>query len=127
MLVEEIDIISLLKAFNKLEIFRVNHSNEQEKTGTIFAFLCCFELGWKIMRQLLEERGKIAFSPRETFKLAALEGLIEDPELWFDFLNKRNLTTKTYQESELETILSMLPKFSAEIRSFLSSIGTSLD
>ena len=123
MLVEEINVTSLLKAFNKFEIFRVNNHNEQEKTGTILAFSYCFELGWRMMQQLLEERGKITYSPRETFKLAASEGIIEDPELWFEFLDKRNLATQTYQENELETILSMLPKFSMEIKNFLHSVG----
>lgn len=48
------------------------------------------------MKRLLQERGKIANSPRETFRMVALEGFIYDPELWFDFLVKRNLTVHTY-------------------------------
>lgn len=89
MQIGEINIAPLLKAFKKFEQFRVNNQTEQEKAGTIQAFEYCFELVSKIMKRLLEERGKIANSPREVFRHGALEGFIDDPELWFDFLKKR--------------------------------------
>ena len=67
------------------------------------------------MKRLLEERGKIANSPKETFRIAALEGFISDPEIWFDFLRKRNLTVHTYQESEADNIIAITESFSFEI------------
>lgn len=123
MLIGEIEISPLLKAFKKFEDFRVNNSTEQEKAGTIQAFEYCFELTWKIMRRLLAERGSIANSPREAFRMAALEGFIADPELWFDFLKKRNLTVHTYQESEVEKVLAICPIFSEEVKKFLKQLG----
>lgn len=88
----------LLKAFRKFEAFSVNHKTEQEKAGIIQAFKCCFELSWKIIKRLLQERGKTVNSPRETFRMAALEGFISDSELWFDFLKKvkPKITSKLY-------------------------------
>ncbi len=75
------------------------------------------------MRRLLEVRGQIANSPREVIRLAALESFIEDPEIWFDFLKKRNMTVHAYQEKEAEEVLSVLEKFSGEVKVFLSNIG----
>ena len=121
--IENINIEPLLKAFSKFEQFRINSTTEQEKAGTIQAFEYCFELVWKIMKRLLEERGKIANSPKETFRMAALEGFISDPEIWFDFLRKRNLTVHTYNESEAENILAITESFSFEIKQFLQKIG----
>ena len=118
-----VNITPLLKAFKKFEEFRLNSNSEQEKAGTIQAFEYCFELMWKIMKKLLEEHGLIANSPKETFRMAALEGFIDDPELWFDFLKKRNLTLHTYEEKEVENIMSICPIFSSEVKSFLSRIG----
>ena len=118
-----INIEPLLKAFSKFEQFRINSTTEQEKAGTIQAFEYCFELVWKIMKRLLEERGKIANSPKETFRIAALEGFISDPEIWFDFLRKRNLTVHTYQESEADNIIAITESFSFEIKQFLQKIG----
>jgi nucleotidyltransferase substrate binding protein (TIGR01987 family) len=112
----------LLKAFGKFEQFRVNLNTEQEQAGAIWAFKCCFELTWKIMKRLLQERGKIVNSPRETFRMAALEDFILDPEIWFAFLVKRNLTVHTYEEQEAKEVLSIFPLFSREVHLFLTHI-----
>ena len=121
--IKNINIEPLLKAFSKFKQFRVNSVTEQGRAGTIQAFEYCFELVWKIMKRLLEERGKIANSPKETFRMAALEGFISAPEIWFNFLRKRNLTVHTYQESEAENILAITESFSFEIKEFLQKIG----
>ncbi len=126
MWIEETNIEPLLKAFGKFEKFRMHSTTEQEKAGTIQAFEYCFELSWKIMKRLLEKRGKVANSPRETFRMAALEGFIADPEIWFDFIKKRNLTVHTYHENEAEEVIAICPVFSDEIRNFLKNIGAPL-
>ncbi len=126
-LIDGISIDSLLKAFRKFETFRLNTHTEHEKAGTIQAFEYCFELVWKTMRRLLEVRGKTLNSPREVIRAAALESLIDDPEMWFDFLKKRNMTVHTYQEKEAEDVLSVLEIFSAEVKKFLERIGVFSD
>lgn len=127
MWIEETNIEPLLKAFGKFEKFRMHNTTEQEKAGIIQAFEYCFELSWKIMKRLLEKRGKIANSPRETFRMAALEGFISDPEIWFDFIKKRNLTVHTYQESEAEEVIAICSIFSDEMKAFLKNIGAPSD
>lgn len=101
-------------------------TTEQERAGIIRAFTYTFEVSWKIMKRLLQERGKIANSPRETFRMAALEGFIHDPEIWFDFIKKRNLTVHTYHEDEARKVIAICPVFSSEIKIFLSNIGVVL-
>lgn len=127
MWIGSINVTPLLKAFKKFEEFRLNTNTEQEKAGVIQAYEYCFELVWKTMKRVLEERGKSAHSPREVIRLAALEGFIEDPELWFDFLKKRNITTHTYEESEIEKVLSVCPLFSKEVNLLLSRFEISND
>lgn len=75
------------------------------------------------MKRLLDERGLIANSPREVFRASALEGLINDPEIWFDFLKKRNLTTHTYNENQADEIIAICAVFAQEIKDFLKNIG----
>lgn len=122
-LIEDVNIEPLLKAFEKFEQFRKNDTTEQERAGTIQAFEYCFELSWKVMKRLLAHRGKIANSPRETFRMAALEGFISDPELWFDFLKKRNLTTHTYNPLEADTVIAVCPAFSKALKAFLDQLS----
>lgn len=124
---ENVNFKPLLKAFEKFELFRLNDKTEQERAGTIQAFEYCFELVWKTMKRLLEERGKIANSPREAFRMAALEGFISDPELWFDFLRKRNLTVHTYNQEEANEVIGICPIFSVELKEFLKAVGALSD
>ena len=119
-LIENVNIEPLLKAIKKFELFRQNLTTEQEQAG---AFEYCFELSWKIMQRLLGVRGKVANSPKEAFRMAALEGFIKDPELWFDFLKKRNLTVHTYEEEEAREVISVFSSFSKELHDFLKNIG----
>lgn len=72
-----VSILPLIKAFNKFKIFSENLQSEQEKAGAVQAFEYCYELSWKTMKRLLNERGVIVNSPREVFRCAALEGLID--------------------------------------------------
>lgn len=123
MIIDEINIEPLVKAFSKFEIFRQNLETEQNKAGAIQAFEYCFELAWKIMKRFLEARGKIANSPREAFRMSALEGFIDDPELWFEFLKKRNLTVHSYEEEEAKAVIQIFPSFSKELGSFLKRLS----
>jgi nucleotidyltransferase substrate binding protein (TIGR01987 family) len=127
MFIGSVNVLPLLRAFKKFELFRVNDATEQEKAGTIHAFKYCFEHVWDVMKRLLDERGKVVNSPREAFRTAALEGFITDPEIWFDFLKKRNATVHTYQEDEIARVLSVCPAFSVELKTFLENIGVNVN
>lgn len=122
-IIDNVNIEPLVKAFDKFEQFRKNDKTEQERAGTIQAFEYCFELSWKAMKRLLEERGRTANSPREVFRIAALEGLISDPEIWFDFLKKRNMTVHTYNQEEANEVIAICEAFGLEVALFLKNIG----
>lgn len=122
MVIEDISLVPLLKAYKKFELFRPNITTEQERAGVIQAFEYCFELTWKLMKRILAARGMFANSPKEVFRLAAQEGFIEDLELWFEFLKMRNLTVHSYQEEEAMAVIAITGKFSLEIERFLQKI-----
>jgi len=123
MIIDEINISPLLKAFKKFEEFRDHLNTEQERAGSIQAFEYCYELTWKTMKRLLEKRGHITNSPRETFRIAAMERFIDNPEIWFDFLKMRSITVHTYEEKEAEKVISIFQFFSSEMKSFIKNIG----
>lgn len=108
----------LIQAFERFEQFRLNDKTEQERAGTIQAYEYCFELLWKIMKRLLAERGIIVNSPRETFREAAAEGFISDLDLWFDFLQKRNMTSHTYNVEYADDVISICKDFSYAVKDF---------
>jgi len=121
----DINLQPLLRARAKFEKFRLRLDDEQQQAGAIQAFEFTYELAWKAMRKLLLVRGKEYNSPREVFRAAALERLIENPELWFDFLKARNITVHTYDEANADAVIAVFDDFSKELTKFLKNCGSS--
>jgi len=80
------------------DTLRIKTPSEAERAGLIQFFEMTFELGWKLMKDYLEEQGFTINSPKEAIKQAFRSEIIADGHGWIDALNDRNLTTHTYQE-----------------------------
>ncbi len=117
-----IDISNLLKARDVFERFRRHLESDQEKAGAIQAFEFCYELIWKTMKRVLEKKGIEVRSPRDCFREAGLNKLISDPEQWFIFLEKRNLSSHTYKEENVDAIVHIFPQFSAAMSEFIQQL-----
>ena len=123
-ILDGIDITSLLQAFEVLQQFYKATETEQERAGTIQAFEFCYELTWKTMKRILKKRGIDVLSPRETFRIAAKEGLIADTKLWFDFIELRNKTVHTYDQNVAEAVFRGIPLFITTTETFIQTIKT---
>ena len=121
----KIDLQPLLNLKNLLENSLVKLEEEKldelGKMGAIQAFEVSYELVWKTLQTVLNHQGVEARSPRETFRLAAQFGYLDSPQVWFNFGQKRNLTTHTYQEEIIMHILNFLPSFVKELAKKLAS------
>src|SRR5438105_4075073 len=95
---EKIFIEPILKARDKFEKFRKNLETEQKKTGAVHSLKYCYEIALQLMKEILEKRGVEVGSPKDTFRKAFEEKLIDDPEQWFEFQKLRNLTMHAYEE-----------------------------
>ena len=113
--ISAIDLSKLLKAQTVFERFRVDMQDDRDEAGAVQAFEFCYELAWKMMKRVLATQGVEASSPKDTFRKAALAKIIDDPEVWFDFLDKRNLTSHTYERENLEAIVEIFDLFSVEL------------
>jgi nucleotidyltransferase substrate binding protein (TIGR01987 family) len=125
-IVEGIDVGNLVKARAVFERFRVHLDSDQEQAGAIQAFEFCYELAWKTMKRILYKRGIDVQSPRETFREAARNRLISNPEEWFIFLEKRNLTSHTYKEENAQSIIAIFKSFSVSLKELLVNLGVQL-
>lgn len=109
---DKLNIKPLISTRNFLDEIIQNAHNDYEKAGAIQAFEVSFELAKNVIRKVLLLRAQeTPITPKEIFRLAALEGLIPDAEVWFDFAKKRNLTSHTYDGETAEEILDSLPNF----------------
>ena len=66
--------------------------------ATIQRFEFCFELAWKLMKAVLEYDGIEANSPRSCIREGWKQGLISGAEEWLEMMEKRNLSSYTYDE-----------------------------
>ncbi len=66
------------------------------------------------MKKALDLLGQDSASPRDTFRKAAKEKIISDPEVWFEFQMKRNLAVHTYRQENIESVVEIFDIFSPD-------------
>jgi nucleotidyltransferase substrate binding protein (TIGR01987 family) len=119
---ENIIITPLLRAQKAFEKALPMVSNDLERDGAIQRFEFTYELLWKTLKKVLLFKGIEQNSPRGVFREAAKIGMIEDLDLWFDFLKNRNITVHIYKEEYAEIVFSALPVFSRELRKVIAKL-----
>lgn len=111
---EIIDLQPLFRMQGLLKKALQNVEDELDEMAAVQAFEVSYELAWHTLQKVLNQQGAQVRNPRETFRLAAQWGYLEDPEIWFGFGKERNLTSHTYQKDILTAIYNLLPNFLRE-------------
>ncbi|CFW93048.1 Putative Nucleotidyltransferase substrate binding protein [endosymbiont DhMRE of Dentiscutata heterogama] len=62
------------------------------------------------MKKILEFRGVEVGAARDVFREAARLKLLEDDEVWFTYIQKRNITVHAYQPEILNDLFSNTAK-----------------
>ncbi len=120
----EVNISKLQNAFeNFLEMYEYyknikNKKNENDlilesaKESVVQRFEYTQELFWKILKRYMEEYlGVEAIQASKDVYRKAGELNILDTEQWFKFVSARNLASHTYNEKNLEEVLSVMDDF----------------
>lgn len=92
--------------------------------ATIQRFEFTFELAWKVMKSIINEEGIDVASPKSTIREAADLHLIEDPKLWMEFLNARNLSAHTYREDIAQLVYLKAKEFVPAVEKLIVEIDT---
>lgn len=80
--------------------------------STIQRFEFSFEISWKLMKTVAAFEGiEAGVSPRSVIRKAATIGLIEDPDIWFKYVEYRNLTVHTYKEAVARVVYKAAKDF----------------
>ncbi|MBN1960395.1 MAG: nucleotidyltransferase substrate binding protein [Deltaproteobacteria bacterium] len=87
------------KALARLQQALQEPENELIRDAVIQRFEFTFELAWKTIKLYLEFQNIEVRSPRDTLREALKLGLIDDGNVWSLLLEKRNLTSHTYDEN----------------------------
>lgn len=107
------DAIGLLKL--SLKESEKDPENKVIVAGVIKSFEISFEYVWKAFKKIGNEAGNEVYNPRDAIKSASEMGLIEDFDLWKQFLNARNLSVHDYLGVTDKEILETAKTFLKEV------------
>ncbi len=80
------------------------------RDSAIKRFEFTFDLCWKLLKVYLnEKKGMVCASPKECFREAYRQGIIDYDEVWIRFVDLRNETAHTYREEMAEKVYRALP------------------
>ncbi len=110
-----------------LERSRTVPEDEDIRDACIQRFEYTYELAYKMLkRQLAQElpsREELDLLPfKEVIRVGAERALIASPERWFDYRDKRNITSHTYDESKAREIYNVLADFAADAADLLARL-----
>ena len=101
--------------------------DEDIRDACIQRFEYTYELAYKMLKRQLEqelpsseELDQLPF--KEMIRVGAERGLITAPERWFDYRDKRNITSHTYDEEMAREVFAILPGFAADAADLLSRL-----
>ena len=126
-----LDFTSLEKAFGSLKRAMDRSQKDEEDTeirdACIQRFEYTYELAWKMLKRQLEveiaDKAEVdAYSKKKLFRVGAERGLIGNPENWFTYVDKRNLTTHTYDEENAQLVYGVLVGFIADVSDLLGKL-----
>lgn len=104
---------SFEKVFARLEaavkLAEQRELSDLEAQGLIQGFEYTHELAWKTLKDFLETQGMAnLYGSRDTTRAAFRNELIENGEVWMDMVDKRNLTSHTYDEETTAQVVTTI-------------------
>ena len=99
------------EAVGRFEEILSKEKNDIVRDSAIKRFEMTFDLSWKVARAFLEEKKGIQCpSPKECFRAAYEQGIIEYDELWLAMTDWRNEAVHTYSEKFADELYKKLSK-----------------
>lgn len=83
--------------------------SDLEQQGLIQGFEFTHELAWNVLKDYLEMEGiQGLVGSRSTVREAFKRGLVSDGEAWMDMIEKRNLSSHTYNHDVADTLAAAI-------------------
>jgi len=132
---QSLDLSPLQKALDSL-LFAIERTERERaddivddmlRDSVIQRFEYTYELCWKMLKRRLEmdvpsPESIDAMSFREMIREGAERGMIDDPLVWFEYRQKRNLTTHTYDETVAKDVYLAAVAFAGDAQTLLAAL-----
>lgn len=110
-------------ALQRLDEVLKEPKNSIVRDSAIQRFEFSLDLGWKSTKAYLEEKkGITCDSPKDCFREAYRQRLIEYDDAWIKYVDMRNETVHTYKEEVAERIYSELPNVLKHLEGLFRSL-----
>lgn len=90
------------------------------RDACIQRFEVCVELAWKTSAKIL---GSSSTTAKPVIREMAQNHLIQDVQMWFDFIEARNKSSHTYDEVIAKEVFEMVQKFMPEGENLLKNLN----
>jgi len=103
--------LQLSQATQRLQEALTETKTPMIRDSAIQRFEFCLDLTWKTLKTYLEDnKGIIVKSPKECFRVAYQQNLIDYDLKWLELVDLRNETVHTYNEDFADLVYSKLPE-----------------
>lgn len=94
------------------------------RAGVIQNFEVAYEQSWKMLQRWIKgnvspEDAEHPRTRKELFRIAAREGLIQDPAPWFEYAAARNMTSHAYDEDSALSVFATAREFVSDAETLL--------
>ncbi len=114
-----VSIIQYKNAVTSLRKALEAELNDLTRDATIQRFEFCVELAWKNAKKVM---GSSTGAPKMIVREMAQSGLIKDPQIWLDAIEKRNLSAHTYNEDLAIEVYNFAKSFLSEFENLISKL-----
>ena len=98
------------KTLKRLEEILEIPKSDIVRDSAIKRFEFTFDLSWKLLKAYLEEKKGISCqSPKDCFREAFRQGIIQYDEKWLSITDLRNQAVHTYEEKFADYLFKQLP------------------
>jgi nucleotidyltransferase substrate binding protein (TIGR01987 family) len=94
------------------------------RDAAIKRFEFTFELSWKLMQAVLQDRRvDTSVGVKNIIRYAAQQGLISQPERWFKYFDRRNMVAHTYNEQLAAGVYEGIKGFDGLVQELVVSVN----
>ena len=109
------------KALDSLDSALKVKKDDLVRDAVIQRFEFCVELAWKSAKKKM---GTASTAPKEVVREMAQNNYISDVQFWLESIDKRNLSSHTYNESLAEEVYEFALRFAPEAKKLLEKLQT---
>ena len=117
------------KAFELYKEMQTGFVNDKKnnayRLGLAQSFEIVSELGWKVLKDYLFQKGIDVSTPKDVIKEAFQKEIIKNGQTWIDIIDARNSTSHEYNTDKINILLeSISTVYYQELSQFKNWLGT---